>query len=121
MIITDKKKIEDVKREFNEQFPFLKIEFYTKHHKEGEGSAAQLKITNDMTIGKIRTSHEQGDLSFDEYLKVSDFERMFFEKYGLNVQVFRKSGVIWLQTIRTDGWTLGEQNSRGEKSEPPKK
>jgi hypothetical protein len=26
------------------------------------------------------------------------------------VQVFRKSGKLWIQTTATDQWTLGEQN-----------
>jgi hypothetical protein len=116
MKITDSKKLLDIKKEFSEKFPYLKLEFYAKEHKEGEGSGANLKIDGDLTIGAVRSSHEEGDLSIDGHLKVSTFERMFFEKYGLNVQVFRKSGTIWLQTIKTDDWTLAEQNSRGKKS-----
>ena len=116
MVITDSKKLFDIKREFSEKFPYLKLEFYAKEHKEGEGSGADLKIDGDLTIGAVRVSHEEGDLSINGHLKVGTFERMFFEKYGLNVQVFRKSGSIWLQTIKTDDWTLAEQNSRGEKS-----
>jgi hypothetical protein len=30
------------------------------------------------------------------------------------VQVFRKSGKVWLETTVTDGWTLEEQNLQGE-------
>ncbi len=116
MIITDNKTLFDVKREFSQKFPYLKLEFYAKEHKEGEGSEDQLKIDGDLTIGSISSTHEEGDLSINGHLKVGTFERMFFEKYGLNVQVFRKSGTIWLQTIKTDDWTLAEQNSRGEKS-----
>jgi len=116
MIITDSKKLYDIKREFSEKFSYLKLEFYAKHHKEGEGSEAKLQIDGDMTIGSVRETHNEGDLSIDGHLKVSTFERMFFEKYGLNVQVFRKSGTIWLQTIKTDEWTLTEQNERGKRS-----
>lgn len=116
MIITDSKKINEIKREFSEKFPYLKLEFYAKHHNVGEGSEPKLQIDGEKTIGEVRSSHTEGDLSFDGHLKVSTFERMFFEKYGLNAQVFRKSGTIWLQTIKTDEWTLAEQNSRGEKS-----
>jgi hypothetical protein len=116
MVITDSKKLYDIKKEFSEKFPYLKLEFYAKEHKEGEGSVAELKIDGDLTIGAVRATHTEGDLSINGHLKVGTFERMFFEKYGLNVQVFRKSGTIWLQTIKTDEWTLTEQNSRGEKS-----
>jgi hypothetical protein len=30
------------------------------------------------------------------------------------VQVFRQSGRVWLETTRTDDWTLAEQNKQGE-------
>lgn len=116
MVITDSKKLIEIKREFSDKFPYLKLEFYAKHHEEGEGSEAKLLIDDEHTIGSARASHQEGDLSIDGHLKVGNFERMFFEKYGLNVQVFRKSGSIWLQTIKTDEWTLSEQNSRGERS-----
>ena len=116
MIITDSKKLNDIKKEFSGKFPYLKLEFYAREHKEGEGSTANLQIDGDKTIGSVRTSHVEGDLKIDENLKVGAFERMFFENYGLNVQVFRKSGSIWLQTIKTDKWTLAEQNARGENS-----
>ncbi len=116
MIITDSKKLNEIKREFSEKFPYLKLEFYAKAHKEGEGSKDSQKIDGEHTIGSVRATHAEGDLSINGHLKVGTFERMFFEKYGLNAQVFRKSGTIWLQTISTDEWTLTEQNSRGEKS-----
>ena len=116
MVITDSKKLIEVKREFSKKFPYLKLEFYAKHHEEGEGSEAKLLIDDEHTIGFARATHQEGDLSIDEHLKVGIFERMFFEKYGLNAQVFRKSGSIWLQTIKTDEWTLAEQNIRGERS-----
>ena len=38
----------------------------------------------------------------------------FGEVYGLGVQVFRKSGNVWLETTVTDSWTLKEQNDQGE-------
>ena len=52
-----------------------------------------------------------------EDMKVSDFEKMFHDKFGLNVQVFRKSGNLWMQTTSTDHWTLAEQNRKGGSSE----
>jgi hypothetical protein len=33
--------------------------------------------------------------------------------YGLSVQVFRKSGNVWLETSATDNWTLRQQNNEG--------
>jgi hypothetical protein len=118
MLITDNKKISLVKRDFSQKFQNLKLEFYKKEHEEGEGNTAMEKINQDLTIGEIRTIHNSGELSINGHLKVSTLEQSFLEDYGLNVQVFRKSGGLWLQTTSTDNWTLSEQNTRGRETTP---
>ena len=113
MIITDEKKLVDIQSEFQEKFPALKLEFYSTPHQVGSGSASQELLPASAQIGTVRRIHSAGDLSINGHLKVKTLEQMFFEQYGLNVQVFRKSGDIWLQTTTTDEWTLTEQNNRG--------
>jgi hypothetical protein len=34
--------------------------------------------------------------------------------YGIHVQLFRKSGKVWINTSVTSSWTLEEQNKQGE-------
>lgn len=112
--ITDDKSIEEVQALFTEHFPFLKIEFYEKEHDTGEGNQDSFKLDSSKTIGEIRSSHTTGDLSIHGNQKVSTLESAFHDQYGLNVQVFRKSNDIWLQTTATDEWTLSEQNHTAE-------
>ena len=114
MLITDDKRIADIQREFSNKFPYLKIEFYSEHHEAHEGSAQNQLLDPKKTIGEISNMHKTGDVSINGHLKVSTLEQMMYEKYGLNVQVWRKSGSIWLQTTSTDDWTLSEQNERGK-------
>ena len=45
-------------------------------------------------------------------MTVGDLEQRFQDVYGLSVQVFRKSGKVWLETTVTDNWTLDEQNDK---------
>jgi hypothetical protein len=45
---------------------------------------------------------------------VAELENAFEEYFGLSVQVYRKSGKMWLQSTITDDWTLKEQNEHGE-------
>lgn len=117
MVISDDKTLKDIQREFNDKFPYLKIEFYKTHHEPGEGSPTQERLDSEMTIGEARQSHEEGDLRVQSNMKVSTLEQNFSEKYGLHVQVFRKSGNLWMQTTSTDEWTLNEQNRKGGSSE----
>ena len=108
--ITDDKTIEQVQSAFTEHFPYLKIEFYVAEHEAGEGSPDALRVDVEKTIGETRTRHNEGDLSIHGNQKVSTLEQAFHETFGLNVQVFRQSGGLWLQTTTTDEWTLSEQN-----------
>jgi glycerol-3-phosphate O-acyltransferase len=113
MFINDKKKLSQVQEEFSSLYPYLKIEFYSESHDANEGTTEESHLDAEMTIESARTIHNKGEMKLDKDLKVGDLESEFFEKYGLNVQVFRKSGDLWLQTTKTDQWTLEEQNERG--------
>ncbi len=108
--IADRKTIGEVQAEFQEHFPFLKIEFYTGEHIEGQGSLDSLKINVDKTIGEVRNKHESGEVSIHGNQKVATLESNFHDVFGLNVQVFRRSANLWLQTTVTDEWTLSQQN-----------
>ena len=116
MIISDNKTIHQVQDEFSEKFPFLKLEFYKLPHNESGYSNVKDQINTNQKIGDIRLIHNKEDIKIDKNVTVNDFEQMFNEKFSLNVQVFRKSGNIWLQTGITDYLTLAEQNRRGEES-----
>lgn len=112
--INDNRKIFAIQEEFNTLFPYLKIEFFSKPHKVGGASAKKLMKHNSKTLGECRTIHNNGEITITPSLTVSDLEQRFQDVYGLNVQVFRKSGKVWLETTVTDGWSLDEQNKQGE-------
>ena len=44
----------------------------------------------------------------------NELEKIFKDQFGLAVQVFRKSGNLWLETTMTDNWTLQQQNNHGK-------
>ena len=108
--ITDDKTIEEVQEAFHEHFPFLKLESYSGEHSEGKGTLDSLKINVDKTIGEARNKHNSGEVSIHGNQKVSTLESNFHDTFGLNVQVFRRSANLWLQTTVTDEWTLSQQN-----------
>jgi hypothetical protein len=56
-------------------------------------------------------------MSADGHFKTSTFEQTLKEKFGINVQVFRKAGELWLQTTITDHWTLAEQERAAQEYE----
>ncbi len=114
LIINDQRKLFAIQEEFSTKFPYLRLEFFTRPHQPGAASHRRLMRSGQRTIGECRTSHNSGALSVNEQMTVADLEQHFSEEFGLNVQVFRRSGNIWLETTITDGWTLEEQNRQGE-------
>ncbi|MCC6724706.1 MAG: hypothetical protein IT258_09360 [Saprospiraceae bacterium] len=117
MLIDDHKMIMDLQMEFHQKFPYLKLEFYSGTHKVGETSPAKTHLDGSLLLKNVRTVHTEDDLYIREEMSVSELEQLFLNKYGLNAQVFRRSGNLWLQTSATDHWTLAEQNRKGGRSE----
>jgi hypothetical protein len=110
--IDQTKKISDIQTEFCKRFPYLKIEFYKQAHKAGEGSHIEKTIDSNLTINEVQIKKEIGVIKITGLMTVAELESSFSNTFGLSVQVFRKSGSIWLQTTVSDHWTLAEQNQK---------
>jgi hypothetical protein len=117
MIISDSKTIRDIQAEFHRTFPGLKIEFYKQAHESGQGSPVKERIDADLKLKFVREVHNKEDFEIDPSMTVASFEQLMADRFGLNVQVFRKSGNLWMQTTSTDHWALREQNRKGSSSE----
>jgi hypothetical protein len=102
--------VQEAQQKFGELFPHLLVKFYNKDHKPGQGNKSEneLKPHEKLTF---RTAVTSDDVVIQLHggLKTENFERLMREEFGVNVQIYRKSGKIWLQTMQTDGWTLAEQ------------
>ncbi|MFK7773125.1 MAG: hypothetical protein AB8F94_13340 [Saprospiraceae bacterium] len=114
MKINNSKQLKDLQKEFNQVFPYLKIEFFPKPHSEGNGSSETDILDTELTVGEIRNNAIDGFIPMDGTIPVGIFEKLFHDNFGLFVQVYRKSHGKWLQTWVTDVWTLEEQNNRGK-------
>jgi hypothetical protein len=114
ILINDRRKIHAIQEDFNKQFPYLKLEFFSKPHKVGGASPKKIMKVPGKTLGECRTIHDSGTMTITPQMTVADLEQNFRDVYGLSVQVFRKSGKVWLETTITDAWTLEEQNRQGE-------
>lgn len=111
--ISDTRSVADIQKEFTQTFPYLRLEFFARPHKAGKPSPRSQMLTA-RTLGECRTRHTTGDIQITPAMTVATLEEEFLSHYGLSVQVFRKSGKVWLETTITDGWTLAEQNAQGE-------
>jgi hypothetical protein len=111
--IADTRTISEIQKEFNKEFPYLKIEFFDVPYKPETALPKNKIIANNKMLSACRRMHSEGTVTILETDKVIDLERVFWEKFGLSVQVFRKSGNLWIETSLTDSWILGRQNFAG--------
>ncbi len=110
--INSTSQVSDVQREFNGLFPFLKMELFKGKHGYREGSARQEKLPAYLYIGDL-TKRLPAAIEVSESMTVQELEQLFEVELGLHLQVFRKSGTLWLETTITDNWTLKQQNEHG--------
>lgn len=110
MQITDNKLIQDLQKDFNALFPYLKIEFFSVVSKGKESSKI---LAPEQSISRSRKQREEGILLLNANMTVAAFEKEMWERFGLLVQVFRQSGKMWIETSLTDSWTLERQNAEG--------
>jgi hypothetical protein len=110
--IADSKTLQEIQNEFNHQFPFLRLEFVSKKSKPGPDFRD--KKNPNSALSAYRKAGKEDIISFEESMTVQQLETQFMQRYGLNAQVFRRSGKLWLETTATDNWTLGYQNEQGQ-------
>jgi hypothetical protein len=117
MKINNESTLQNIRTEFHNKFPYLKIEFYRHDHDAKHSSPKADQITGNEKISDLVGHSVNVDFEIHPLMTVAEFEKIFYEKTGIGVQVFRNSAGIWLQTSSTDVWTLEKQNGKGERSE----
>ena len=98
-------------------FPYLKLVFYKKSHDHFHGSDKDDEIKEDVKLVTLNKELSEGKVEWKGDMSVDNLESLMEDSFGLHVQVFRKSGDIWLQTSKTDHWTLDSQNQNGAENE----
>jgi hypothetical protein len=109
--ISQNRTIGDVQKDFNSEYPFLKLEFY-KLQKFDEALTVR-KHLDKSSLLKVAGVKKAGMVEINGRMTVKEFETLFSRDFGLVVQVSRKSGMLWLETTHTDNWTLAKQNDYG--------
>ena len=111
--IAPERLISEVQKDFNNLFPFLKIEFFNNKSLSRSDFSIKNIIPNNRKLGDSHSTFGKRDIEIEESMKVNELEKMFRDEFNLAVQVFRKSGNLWLETTMTDNWTLQQQNNHG--------
>ena len=113
------KSMGDIQAVFSAFFPNLKLAFFSKPHKAYKSSAAKFLIQDkDILLSELTNQLvEPTSIFLESTMPVWQLERLFEEECGLHVQVFRRSGKIWLETSKTDDLTLEQQEAKAKSSD----
>lgn len=115
--ISEEATIGAIQSDFREVYPFLQLEFFQQPHETGEHCPPCQKLPADTPIEDIRMMHTFGWLDISKQRSAAEIEYDFRHFMGLSVQVMRRSGDLWVQTTKTDFWTLQQLNEEGRLAE----
>lgn len=117
--LTSHTTIGDIQAAFSAYFPNLKLTFFSKSHKAYKSSAAKFLIQDKAALLSSLSPKlsQPAVLLLENEMPVWQLERLFEEEFGLHVQVFRRSGQIWLETSKTDDLTLEQQEAKALSSD----
>jgi len=105
----------DVQKEFASEYPFLKIEFFSQRGNKNAHYTIKRQFPHHLKLKEALTwKRIEGVLEISDTTTVADLENTFIADYGLPVELFRRSGNIWLSITITDNWTLKQQNEHGQ-------
>lgn len=113
LVLTANQRLNDVAVAFHTHFPNLKLEFFAHTHARDEISLLRDRLSYEKLLSEVGHVQEVEEFGIHGNMKVSTFEQEFQARFGIGVQVLRRSGKLWLQTAGTDHWTLSKQNDEG--------
>lgn len=107
--IENETSVSDLQKQFNAYFPYLQLEFFTGG-KSNSRIQRTVRANPDQLIRQLLLGcYDPIRLSVSSETTVADLLKRFKE-IGLNAQVSRRSGNLWIETVFTDDWTLERQN-----------
>ncbi len=106
-------KIGDIQKQFNAYYPFLKIEFLRKNANARVKGMDVFMLPGE-PVEALTGSWDNILINAGREQTVSELESELKKLFGIDGQVFRQSGNVWIETTLTDSWTLDKQNKEGE-------
>ncbi len=119
--ISGKKSLATINKEFQAQFPYLRLAFFTKDEWDRAQSGAETVHGLDMTqrLASVRVTKpasNEKELSIHGRTLVKNLENNFFKLYGICVQVcYNKNGGKYYTSGSSDNLSLTQLNAQLEK------
>lgn len=116
--VSGNKKIGTLRKEFNQQFPYLRLGIYYSYMRETVAKGGTItNIDNDKTLASVRRGDTSGTISISGNKKIKSLEKEFDTEFGLYAQVCytTKEGKRYYTSGSDDEKTLASFNEECEK------
>ena len=87
--VTGNKKIDTLRKEFNKQFPYLRLSLYYSYMRN---ESSKTPLSGDKTLASVRRADSGGDISIAGNKKIKTLEKEFDTVFGLYAQVCYTTG-----------------------------
>lgn len=115
--VTGNKKIGTLMKEFNKQFPYLRLKICYSYARQAVAKGESISgIDVDKTLASVRRADSGGDISIGGNKKIKTLEKEFDTVFGLYVQVCytEKDGHRYYTSGSADEMTLATFNKKCE-------
>lgn len=110
LIIDADHTFKNVQEAFNTFFPFLKLEFFYRN--SGKGRKAE-RIAPERSVVPFLPGGQPVSILLNPEMTILELEQLLSEQLLLDIQIYRKAGSVWVETILTGHWSLHLQNEEG--------
>ena len=113
--VTGNKKIDTLRKEFNKQFPYLRLGLYYSYMRN---ESSKTPLSGDKTLASVRRADSGGDISIAGNKKIKTLEKEFDTVFGLYAQVCYTDadGSRYYTGSSSDEKTLASFNEECEKN-----
>ena len=113
--VTGNKKIDTLRKEFNKQFPYLRLSLYYSYMRN---ESTKTPLSGDKTLASVRRADSGGDISIAGNKKIKTLEKEFDTVFGLYAQVCYTDadGSRYYTGSSSDEKTLAAFNAECEKN-----
>lgn len=115
--VNGNKKIGTLRKEFNKQFPYLRLGIYYSYARQEVAKGGSITcIDADKTLASVRRADSGGDISISGNKKIKTLEKEFDTIFGLYAQVCytTKDGQRYYTSGNADEMTLAAFNKKCE-------
>ena len=110
--VSRKLKADQIKRTFNSEYKYLKIEFLSTSTKRYEQSG-DIILPRSCYLSEIKEMKKDGEISIHPWQTIKEVKNLFLKDFNLTIQIYSRARHGWVETTSKEDCTLRNLNKNG--------